>query len=403
MLPRLISSAFLLCTALACAQAPTTPGPAAANPAGQDGKPSATINVSARLVVVPVTIRDKKGVLIRTLTKGDFTLSEDGKPQAIRYFDHENNAPLTLGLLVDVSGSQRTVLDEERTASSAFLDTLLQPDRDKAFLIEFGHQADLLTDVTTSLPKLQSGLKKIDGDTGRPQFGGSTDPNSSGNSQTDGSTSTDDQTGGGSRNNRGHRGGFNGAGTVMYDAIFLASDEIIGKQQNRKALILLTDGDDRGSKESIGSAIEAAQRADTAVYAIYYKGESPRDTSNGSGRHGGMGGGFPGGRGGFPGGFPGGGGGGQGRPGGGGESRVDGKKILERIADETGGRVFTVSKKEPLDDIYKQIAEELRSQYRLGFSPTDHSDGYHKIIVDLPNDKKSSIQAREGYYTGAAR
>ena len=185
----------------------------------------------------------------------------------------------------------------------------------------------------------------------------------------------------------------------MYDAIFLASDEIISKQQNRKALILLTDGDDRGSKESIGSAIEAAQRADTAVYAIYYKGESPRDFSNGGGRRGGMGGGFPGGRGGFPGGFPGG-GGGQGRSG---ESRADGKKILERIADETGGRVFTVSKKEPLDDIYKQIAEELRSQYRLGFSPTDHNDGYHKIIVDLPNDKKSSIQAREGYYTGAAR
>ncbi len=352
-------------------------------------KPAGTISVDARLVIVPVTVRDKKGALLRSLTRTDFTLSEDGKPQAIRYFDHESNAPLTLGLLVDVSGSQRTVLEDERTASAAFLDTLLQPDRDKAFLIEFGHTADLLTDVTASLPKLQAGLKKIDGDTDRPQFnGGSNDPNASGS----GTDPNDSQSQAG-RGGRGSRGSY-GAGTVMYDAIFLSSDEIISKQKTRKALILLTDGDDRGSKESISSAIEAAQRADAAVYAIYYKGEQPRDFGNGGGRRGG---GFPGGGG--RGGYPGGGGGGRG----GGESRVDGKKILERIADETGGRVFTVSNKEPLDSIYRQIAEELRSQYRLGFSPTDHSDGYHKVFIDLPNDKKSSIQAREGYYTGTAR
>ncbi len=355
-------------------------------------KPTATISVDARLVIVPVTVLDKKGGLVRNLTKTDFSLSEDGVPQTIRYFDHESNAPLTLGLLVDVSGSQRTVLDDERTASSAFLGTLLQPDRDKAFLVEFGHTADLLTDVTPSLPKLQAGLKKIDGDTDRPQFNGgnSTDPNDPNDPQTQQQGS---RRGGG----RGGRGGFNGAGTVLYDAIFLSSDEIISKQKTRKALILLTDGDDRGSKESISSAIEAAQRADTAVYAIYYRGEEPHD--NGGGRRGGgFPGGFPGG-GGRGGGFPGGGGGGQGR---GSEQRVDGKKILERIADETGGRVFTVTKKEPLADIYKQIAEELRSQYRLGFSPTDHADGYHKLLVDLPKDKKSFLQAREGYYTGTA-
>ncbi len=417
---RLSACALLLTASALTAQGTAAPQAAPATPPANAATANAatTISVSARLVVVPVTVREKKGALVPNLHKEDFALSEDGTAQTIRYFDHDNNAPLTLGLLVDVSGSQRTVLDDERTASSAFLDTLLQPDRDKAFVVQFGHQADMLADVTTSLPKLQAGLKKIDADTDRPQFnggggnGGSTSGgsgNSGSNDPADDPQSNDPQGnrggGGSGRSGRGGRGGANGAGTVMYDAIFLASDEVIGKQQNRKALILLTDGDDRGSKESIGSAIEAAQRADTAVYAIYYKGESPRGGGFGNGGGGGRGGGFPGGRGGFPGGgggYPGGGGQGGGR-GGGGESRVDGKKILERIADETGGRVFTVSKKEPLTDIYKQIAEELRSQYRLGFSPTDHSDGYHKIIVDLPKDKKSTIQAREGYYTGTAR
>ncbi len=385
--------AFLTTVPLLCGQA-------ANSSAGQ--QPTATLNVAARLVVVPVTVRDKKGALVRTLGKDDFLLSEDGKPQTIRYFDKDSDAPLTLGLLVDVSGSQRTVLDEERSASAAFLDDLLKPERDKGFIVQFGRQADLLTDITVSVPKLQAGLKKIDADAGRPQFNNNgNDPN--------GSQSTDPQDGqngrgqggqggssGGGRRHGGP-GSSGGAGTVLYDAVFLSSDEVIAKQKTRKALVLLTDGDDRGSKESISSAIEAAQRADATLYAIYFKGEE-------QGRSGFPGGGFPGGghRGG---GFPGGSGGGY--PGGGGgrggdHERVDGKKILERMADETGGRVFTVSKKEPLADIYRQIAEELRSQYRLGFTPSDTSEGYHKLLVDLPKDKKSFLQAREGYYTGAA-
>lgn len=287
-----------------------------------------TLNVSARLVTVPVTVRDKKGQLVATLKQEDFTIAEDGKPQVIRYFDRDNNLQLTLGLLVDVSGSQRQVLDEEREASSSFLDNMLVADRDKAFLIQFGHTVELLTDVTGSIPKLQSGLKQVDTQAARPQFSNNQDPN--------------DNSGGSSQ--RGRRGGGGGAGTALYDAIFLASDEVIHKQPFRKALILLTDGEDNGSKESLSSAIEAAQRADTAVYSIYFKGEEHNDTSSRRPSFGG--GGFPGGGGRH------GGGGGQG----GGQpqrTHVDGKKILQRISDETGGRFFEVSKKEPLAEIYK--------------------------------------------------
>lgn len=310
-----------------------------------------TIKVDTRLVVVPVVVRDRKGQLVKNLKQTDFTLAENNKPQTIRYFDRDSDAPLTIGLLVDVSGSQRDVLDEERTASSAFLDTLLRPDKDKAFIVQFGHQADLLADVTGSLPELEAGLKKIDADTGRPQFSQSQQDQQDSSGSSNGQDDSQGNHGGYGGGRGGHRGGGPGGrgfggGTVLYDAIYLASDEVIQKQKNRKALVLLTDGDDRGSKESIGAATEAAQRADATVYAIYFKGREPG--SGGFGNH--RGGGFPGmGGGGWPGGGGrGGSGGGSGR---GGEVRVDGKKILERICDETGGRVFEVTGKEHIDDI----------------------------------------------------
>ena len=400
----------------AAAQAPASQTPASQTPAiqapGDATRPATqTLSVNASLVVVPVTVRDKKDHLIRTLTRDDFTLSVDGKAQAIRYFDREDDLPLTVGLLVDVSGSQRTVLDAERTASSAFLDGMLQPGRDRAFVVQFGHSADLLADITPSVPKLQAALQKIDADTARPSFsnGSPTDPqdNSQGSGAPQGQGNGSGNGGSGGRRGGGRGGrGANGAGTVLYDAVFLSSDEVLKKApskagQTRKAVILLTDGDDRGSKESLPEAIEAAQRTDTAIYAIYYKGEEQNGRGFG-GFPGGRGGGFPGGGGGRGGGFPGGGGGGY--PGGGGrggESRVDGKKILERMADETGGRVYEVTKKTPLAEIYRQIAEELRSQYRLGFTPNNSEAGYHKLVVDTPKDSKLILQARDGYYTGA--
>lgn len=184
----------------------------------------------------------------------------------------------------------------------------------------------------------------------------------------------------------------------------------MSKQKGRKALIILSDGVDVGSKENLVHSIEAAQRADTIVYAIYFKGEEHQQYNNG--QHGGRGGGFPRGGGmGYPGGYPGGGypGGGGGYPGGNGggsqrpapEPRADGKKTLQRMADETGGRLFEVSKKETVADIYTQIAEELRAQYRLGYTPDQATaaDGYHQIDLGL-KQKGLVVQTRDGYYTG---
>ena len=347
-----------------------------------------TLSVDARLVNIPVVVHDKKGALIQTLTKDNFELKVDDHPQTIRYFNLDKDLPLTLGLLVDTSMSQRDVLDEERTASFTFLDDMLNgpADRDKAFVVQFARQTDLLQDVTSSKPKLQAGLKEL------------STPGSGGDNGGVGSDPDD--------NGRAHRGG----GTTLYDALFLSSDELMGKQKGRKAVIILSDGVDSGSKESLASSIESAQRADTIVYAIYYKGEEHnqnRGFQHGGGFPGGGrgGGGYPGGGGGYPGGGGGHGGGGQ-RPQQ--TSSVDGRKILQRMADETGGRLFEVSKKETLADIYKQIGEELRAQYRLGYTPDKDtaSDGYHRIDLSFSKSTKDGkdlfIQTRDGYYVGAA-
>ena len=343
-----------------------------------------TIAVDARLVNLPVVVRDKKGALVQNLTKDDFTLQVDGHPQTIRYFDIDKNLPLTLGLLVDTSLSQRDVIDEERTASSAFLDQMLTTPKDQAFVIQFARQVELLQDLTSSRPKLQAALKEID----TPSSGNrsSSDPNDSG-------TDSD-----------GRR--IRTGGTALYDATFLASDELMSKLKGRKALIILSDGVDNGSKETLTRALEAAQRADTIIYAIYFKGKENQGSSgfpsHGGGYPGGRGGGYPGG--GYPGGrgggYPGGGGGGRGG-GGGNQSHIDGKKVLQQMADETGGRLFEVSKKQNVAQIYTQIADELRAQYRLGYTPdqTTAADGYHQI--ELTTHRKDLIvQTRDGYYTG---
>jgi VWFA-related protein len=352
-----------------------------------------TLSVDARLVNIPVVVHDKKGVLVQNLTKDNFVLMVDNAVQTIRYFNRDTDLPLTLGLLVDVSISQRDALDDERAASFAFLDdTLTGPaDRDEAFIVQFARQTDLLQDVTSSKPKLQAGLKQLEAQP-RPDDSSVTQVNS-------GSDSSDNSA-------RARRGG----GTTLYDALFLSSDELMSKQTGRKAVIILSDGIDSGSKETLSSSIEAAQRADTIVYAIYFKG---READSGFNRdQGRQGGGYPGGRGGGSGGgYPGGGGGYPGSRGGGQgrqpeslPSRPDGKKILQRMADETGGGLFEVSKKETIADIYKQIGDELRAQYRLGYTPDKEtsSDGYHRIDLSFSTSspKNLFLQTRDGYYSG---
>lgn len=357
-------------------------------PSMQAQDSAATIAVDVKVVTLPVTVRDKHGKIVRDLTKDDFTLQEDGRPQTIRYFSQEANLPLTLGLLVDTSRSQTNVLDAERNASRGFLDQMLVQEKDKAFLIHFDREVELLQDLTSSREKLQAALELLKTPSDRDR---SNDPNDSG----------DSRSGSGS-----HRGG----GTQLYDAVFLASNELMKKQQGRKALVVLSDGVDRGSKTSLESAIESAQRADTVVYSIYFADSHREDRNDGQRRGGGIGrgggGGWPGGGGGWPGGgggWPGGGGGGRGGPGGGQrhpeEPRTDGKKILERISRETGGRFFEVSKKESVGEIYTSIVEELRTQYSMGYTPDKDSaaSGYHHVTLAVKR-KDLTVQTREGYY-----
>jgi VWFA-related protein len=360
------------------AATPDTKQPAAA----ADAQQPSTSSVSVKVVNVPATVRDKHGKIISNLAKDDFVLEDDGRPQTIRYFAHDTDLPLTLGLLVDTSMSQRRVLEDERHASYSFLDQMLHQSKDVAFVIHFDHEVELLQDLTANREKLETALQAL-------QISQSNSSNQQSGSQggNNGGNSGGGYPGSGNPGGRGRRGGsgFGGAGTLLYDASYLASDELMKKQQGRKALIILSDGVDRGSKFGLETAIETAQKSDTVIYAILFKD----DESNGRGFGGGMGGGGMG--------------GGMGRHGGGQrypqESRPDGKKILERMVKETGGRLFEVSKKDPIDKIYASIAEDLRNQYNLGYTPDPPgSEGsFHKIILKT-KQKDQTVQARDGYY-----
>ncbi len=354
-------------------------------PASESSQPGpqdtpAQFSASVKVVNVFATVRDKKGKLVHNLTKDDFILSQDGRPQTIRYFAQQSDLPLTLGLLVDTSRSESRMIPTEREASYTFFDQVLRPDRDKAFLIHFDREVELLQDLTSSRERLQKALDQLEA------------PSWNNRSRDDSDQGSSDNGGWGGNSRRGGGQGRFRGGTTLYDAIYLASNDLMKKQSGRKALVLLTDGVDRGSKVSLSEAIASAQRADTLVYSIRIY--DSQEFSSGypamrpHGPWGGMGGG------------------GWGRHGGGGypqSSRPDGKKILEQISKETGGSYFEISKKKTISDIYAEIEEELRNQYSLGFTPdpSGSEPGFHKIQVAV-RQKGYTVQAREGYYAGPA-
>jgi VWFA-related protein len=178
----------------------------------------ATFSTGVSVVSVLVTVRDKQGRLVQGLAQDDFTLEEDGRPQVIRYFSQQSGLPLTLGLLVDVSGSQRTVLAEQRRASRQFLDQVLRGPQDRGFFVRFDRRVELIQDLSLLDLDMQN----------------------------------------------------NGAqGTALYDAIVFAARRIAG-QAGRKALVVLSDGFDTSSSASLGAAVEAAQRADALVYSVRF-------------------------------------------------------------------------------------------------------------------------------------
>ncbi len=290
----------------------------------------AAIKVDVDVVSLYCSVHNKQNGLISSLEKGDFDLAEDAKPQTIKYFSKETDIPLTMGLLIDVSGSQANMIDSERQAGSQFFSSVLRK-KDVAFLISFGADSDLLQDITGTPRLLQQGLGRL-----KPNFGYS--------GPTSGPVPTMSRQ----------------AGTVLYDAVYLAAHDMLASESGRKAIILITDGEDEGSKLNIKDAIEAAQKADTIIYSILYVDRR------------------------FYGGFT---------------VGYSGEGALKQMSEETGGRLFTVGGKNTLDAIFGQIQEEMRTQYLIGYTPTNsNKDGSFRKIDLKTHDKDFKVQVRKGYY-----
>lgn len=294
-----------------------------------------TIRLDVNLVSIFASVRGKNNALISNLEKGDFKIFEDGKEQQIKNFTRETDLPLTLGLLVDTSSSQERLIDTEQRAASQFFSKVIR-EKDQAFLIQFGAEAELLQDLTNSTRSLQKGLQQLR--LSVPVGGLHPGPVPTMQNQ---------------------------AGTILYDAVYLAANDELKREVGRKAIILITDGVDTGSKITRDKAIEAAQKGDVMIYSIFYQDRAA------------YGGGF----------------GTISLGGGGGESE------LRRMSSETGGQVFHVDRSHSLDDIFKELQDEMRSQYAITYQPPNPKrDGtYHKIDIKLAN-KDYKPQARKGYY-----
>jgi VWFA-related protein len=297
-------------------------------------QPTETLKVNVNVVQLFFNVKDKHGTLIPNMTKDDFSIFEDAKPQTIKYFTAESNLPLTLGILIDSSGSQRNVIDMEKEVGGAFLKQILT-DKDEAYVISFDISVDLLQDFTRDTRRLQNALNKakvnVDYTSGIPGMGGGPVPTQ------------------------------NAPGTLLYDAVYLSAHDMLAKEVGRKAMILLTDGQDEGSKLRIQDAIEAAQKADAIVYVLLCADR-----------------GFYGMAGEF----------------------YSGEGEMRKLTEATGGRVINVGNKfDKLREAFDQIAAELRSQYNIGYTPTNAKlDGTYRKIEIKCKQSNYKIQSRAGYY-----
>ena len=289
------------------------------------------LKVNVNVVQLFFNVKDKKGGLIPNLTKDQFQVLEDGKPQSIKYFAAESDLPLTLGILFDTSPSQTRVLDMEKVVGGQFLDEILR-EKDLAFVMGFDADVDLLQDFTNSTRLLKKAMNQA-------KIGG-------------GGSMAAPGSGGGPVPTLSHA-----CCTMLYDAVYLAAHDQLAQQVGRKAMILLTDGEDEGSKLKIQEAIEAAQKSDAICYVLLIADR------------GGMWGGF-------------------------------GSGEMNKLSKETGGRVIDVGNKfEKLKEGFDQIAHELRSQYNLGYTPTNGKlDGTFRKIEIHTNNKDFKIQSRAGYF-----
>ena len=314
-------AAAALCVFSAFAQKPA-PAPAQVPSSDQ------TIKVDVDIVNVLCNVRTKNGGLVGNLGKDDFTLFENGQQQVLKYFTRDTDVPLTIGLLVDVSKSQERLIEVEKNAAYRFFSSVLR-DKDLAFLISFGAEAELLQDYTNSRKLLQHALDQLR-------------LNAPAEGLHPGPVPTIHQV----------------RGTILWDSVYLAASDQLKGQVGRKAIVVITDGGDQGSRVKVEEAIKASQIADAIVYAIYYA-----DSQFG------MSFGYP----------------------------TD--RELRKLAEETGGRELRVDRKHTLEDIFKEIQDDLRTQYSLGYTPTNpNKDGSFRKIEIKTKDKDQKIQARKGYF-----
>jgi VWFA-related protein len=329
---------LVLCSgAWMAAQSQNPPAPPARDQQSQEPaneEPVQTFKAEVNVVNLFFNVKDKHGMLIPNLTKDDFQVFEDGKPQTIKYFSAESNQPLTLGIMIDTSASQTRVLTIEQESCAAFLHQVLRQ-KDLAFVINFDTDVNLDQDFTNNVRDLTRALNKMQINAGMgggpPGLGGGPIPTTP-------------------------------RGTLLYDAIYLAADEKLKNEVGRKAMIIFTDGEDQGSRLKIRDAIEAAQKADAICYVILIADR------------------------GFYGGFG-----------------YSGDYEMKKLAEQTGGRVIEVgNKQDKLHQAFEQIQNELRSQYNIGYSPTNNKqDGTYRKIQIHTKTGDYKVQARQGYYAMA--
>ena len=327
-----------LCAVAARAQLepdPDAPPVSTAPAMPEDQTPVATFHLNVNLVDLFFTVKDNHGNLVPHLTQNDCKVFEDNLPQKLKSFVAETNQPLTLGILLDTSGSQYRLLPMEQEAGSEFLNRVLRP-KDEAFLVSFDVNVDLLQDFTNSPRDLARAMNKAQindaggNGSGIPGMGGGPVPIS------------------------------DPKGTLLYDAIYLAADQKLNQETGRKAMIVLTDGEDEGSKTKINDAIAAAERNNVIIYVILMADKAMYWNA-------GMG--------------------------------YYGYSAAKKIADETGGRLIDVGNNgTKLQAAFEQIEDELRTQYVATYTPSNTKlDGtFRRISVNC--GKGNKVQVRKGYF-----
>jgi VWFA-related protein len=288
------------------------------------------LKVSTNVVNVYAVVKDKKGHLIPSLQKQDFDLQEENVPQDIRYFSRETDTPLTMGIMVDTSPSQERVLSAEKEQAKSFLRQILRP-KDMAFVIHFDLEVELLQDFTADFRPLARAIDETVINGGGRGVLPSPMPTAG------------------------------VGGTHLYDAIYLASREMLKNEVGRKVLILLTDGEDQGSNVKLEAALEAAQKSDVIIYSVDIS-DRMFYWSRGWGFH--------------------------------------GDSVLKKLSEDTGGHVVEVRRLRDTAAAFQEIADELRTQYLLGYTPasTGPSRSFRRIHVQVRNTDYK-VQARRGYYT----